>query len=155
MPNSRSKKPWNFFFPLGDIPKFQKERAGTLVSYMVTIYLLVKELRGHLSPEIKALKDRVYSNKKESAGPSVPQIHSSTHLLLPLSNNRGSKDGAMVRALASHQCGPGSNFGVDATCGLSLLLVLSFALTCFSPGSPIFLSPHKPTFPNSNSIRNK
>ena len=31
----------------------------------------------------------------------------------------------MVRALASHQCGPGSNPGVDAICGLSLLLVLS------------------------------
>ena len=28
----------------------------------------------------------------------------------------------MVRALASHQCGPGSNPGVDAICGLSLLL---------------------------------
>ena len=24
----------------------------------------------------------------------------------------GSKDGAVVRALASHQCGPGSNLGV-------------------------------------------
>ena len=33
----------------------------------------------------------------------------------------------MVRALASHQCGLGTNPGVDAICGLSLLLVLSFA----------------------------
>ena len=41
-------------------------------------------------------------------------------------NIRGSKGGAVVRALASHQCGPGSNPGVDAICGLSLLLVLSF-----------------------------
>ena len=31
----------------------------------------------------------------------------------------------MVRALASHHCGPGSNPGVDTMCGLSLLLVLS------------------------------
>ena len=31
----------------------------------------------------------------------------------------------MVRALAFHQCGPGSISGVDAICGLSLLLVLS------------------------------
>ena len=37
------------------------------------------------------------------------------------------RDGAVVRALASHQCGPGSNPGVDAICRLSLLLVLSFA----------------------------
>ena len=40
---------------------------------------------------------------------------------------------AVVRALASHQCGPGSNPGVDAICGLSLLLVLSFAPRGFSP----------------------
>ena len=33
----------------------------------------------------------------------------------------GSKGGAVVRALASHQCGPGSNPGVDAICGLSLI----------------------------------
>ena len=30
-----------------------------------------------------------------------------------------------MKALASHQCGPGSNPGVDTMCGLSLLLVLS------------------------------
>ena len=44
----------------------------------------------------------------------------------------------MVRALASHQCGPGSNPGVDAICGLSLLLVLSLAPRGFSPGTPVF-----------------
>ena len=61
----------------------------------------------------------------------------------------------MVRALASHQCGPGSNPGVHAICGLSLLLVLSFAPRGFSPGTPVFPSPQKPTFPNSNSTRNQ
>ena len=61
----------------------------------------------------------------------------------------------MVRALASHQCGPGSNPGVDAICGLSLLLVLSFAPRGFSPGTPVFPSPRKPTFSNSNSTRNQ
>ena len=60
-----------------------------------------------------------------------------------------------MRALASHQCGPGSNPGVDAICGLSLLLVLSFAPRGFSPGTPVFPSPQKPTFPNSNSTRNQ
>jgi len=60
-----------------------------------------------------------------------------------------------VRALASHQCGPGSNPGVDAICGLSLLLVLSLAPRGFSPGTPVFPSPRKPTFPNSNSTRNQ
>ena len=61
----------------------------------------------------------------------------------------------MVRALASHQCGPGSNPGVDAICGLSLLLVLSLAPRGFSPGTLFFPSPQKPTFPNSNSTRNQ
>ena len=59
-----------------------------------------------------------------------------------------------MRALASHQCGPGSNPNVDAICGLSLLLVLSLALRGFSPGTSVFPSPHKPTLPNSNSIWN-
>ena len=67
----------------------------------------------------------------------------------------GSKSGAVERALASHQCGPGSNPGVDAICGLSLLLVLSLAPRGFSPGTPVFPSPQKPTFPNSNSTRNQ
>ena len=39
----------------------------------------------------------------------------------------GARDGVVARALTSHQCGPGSNPGIDAICGLSLLLVLSFA----------------------------
>ena len=49
----------------------------------------------------------------------------------------GSKGGAVVRALASHQCGPGSNSGVEAICGLSLLLVLSLAPRGLSPGSSV------------------
>ena len=61
----------------------------------------------------------------------------------------------MVRAFASHQCGPGSNPGVDAICGLSLLLVHFFSLRGFSPGTAVFPSPLKPTFPNSNSTRNQ
>ena len=68
---------------------------------------------------------------------------------------RGPRDDAVVRAFASHQCGPGSNPGVDAICGLSLLLVLSFAPRGFSPRTPVFPSPQKPAFPNSNSTRNQ
>ena len=59
----------------------------------------------------------------------------------------------MVRVLASHQCGPGSNPDVDAIRGLSLLLILSFALRGFSLSTPVFPSPQKPAFPNSNSTR--
>ena len=77
-----------------------------------------------------------------------------TQDLLSFNGFWGARDGAVVRALASHQCGPGSNPGVHAICGLSLLLVLSLAPRGFSPGIPLFPSPQNPTFSNSSSIRN-
>ena len=43
-----------------------------------------------------------------------------------------SRDGAVVRALAFHQCGPGSIPGPGIICGLSLLLVLVLAPRSFS-----------------------
>ena len=43
----------------------------------------------------------------------------------------GSRGGAVVRALASHQCGTGSIPGPGVICGLSLLLVLSLAPRVF------------------------
>ena len=49
----------------------------------------------------------------------------------------------------------GSNPGVEAICGLRLILVLSFAPRGFSPGTPVFPSPQKPTFPYSSSTRNQ
>ena len=52
-----------------------------------------------------------------------------------------SKGGTVVRALASHQCGSGSNPSVDAICALSLFLVLSLAPRGFSPGTLVFPSP--------------
>ena len=67
----------------------------------------------------------------------------------------GSKGGAVVRALASHQFGPGSNPSVNTICGLSLFLVLSLAPRGFSLGTPVFPSPQKLTVPNSNSTRNQ
>ena len=58
-----------------------------------------------------------------------------------------------MRALAFHRCGSGSIPGLDAICGLSLLLVLFSAPRGFSPGTPVFHSPQKLTFPNSNSMQ--
>ena len=52
-----------------------------------------------------------------------------------------SKAGVVVRALASHHCGPGSNPGVEAIRGLSLLLARSFAARGVSAGSLVFPSP--------------
>ena len=51
----------------------------------------------------------------------------------------------MVRALAFHQCDPGSIPGSYTICGLSLLVLYS-APRGFSPGTPVFPSPQKPTF---------
>jgi len=65
---------------------------------------------------------------------------------------KGSRDDAVVRALASHQCGPGSIPGLGDISGLSLLLILVLAPRGFSPGTPVFPSPQKPTLSNYNSI---
>ena len=56
-----------------------------------------------------------------------------------------SRVGAVVRALAVHQCVPGSIPGPGVICGLSLLVLYS-APRGFSPGTPVFPSPQKPTF---------
>ena len=47
---------------------------------------------------------------------------------------------------------PGFDFGLVAVSGLSWLLVLYSAPRGFSPGSLVFPSAQKSTFPNSNSI---
>ena len=53
--------------------------------------------------------------------------------LCSLSNVQlGSKGGTVVRALASHQCGPGSNPVVKA---------IAFAPRGFSPATPVFPCP--------------
>jgi len=75
-------------------------------------------------------------------------------ILIHRTKSERSRDGTVVRALASHQCVPGSNPGPGVICGLSLLLVLFSAPRGFSPVTPVFPSdpsPQKPTFPNSNS----
>jgi len=56
-----------------------------------------------------------------------------------------SRDSAVERALASHQCGLGLTPGPGVICRLSLLLVLVLAPRGFSPGTPVFPSPQKPT----------
>ena len=62
---------------------------------------------------------------------------------------QGSRDGAVVRALASHQCGLGSTPGPGVICWLSLLLVFVLVPRGFSPATPVFPSPQKPTSPIS------
>ena len=89
-------------------------------------------------------------------GPAATQPQSRSSFACSLSLSiREARVAAVVRALATHQYGPGSNPGADAICGLSLLLVLSLAPPGFSPGTPVSLSSQKPTFPNSKSTRNQ
>ena len=57
----------------------------------------------------------------------------------------GSRDGTVVRAQASHQCGTGSIPRSGVIGGLSLLVLYS-APRGFSPGTPVFSSSQKPTF---------
>ena len=60
----------------------------------------------------------------------------------------------MVRALASHQCVPGSILGPGVICGVEFVVGSRPSSEGFSPGSPVFLPPQKSTFLNSNSIGN-
>ena len=76
-------------------------------------------------------------------------------IIHPQNSLLGSRDGAVVRVLASHQCVPGSIPGPGAICGLSLLLVLFSAWRGFFPSTLVFPSPQKPTFPKSNSSLEK
>ena len=52
-------------------------------------------------------------------------------ILLDVHFYPGNRDGTVVIALASHQCGLGSNPGPDVISGLSLLLVLVLAPRVF------------------------
>ena len=96
----------------------------------------------------KGVENYFSVGKLSTVGPSTETlcILISGHIL-------GSGDGAVVTALASHQCGLGLIPGLGVICGLSLLLVLVLAPRGFSPGTPVFPSPQKPTFLHSNSIR--
>ena len=53
--------------------------------------------------------------------------------------------GLEVRALAFHQCGPGSISTPGVISGLSLLVLYS-AMRGFPPGTPVFPSHQKPAF---------
>ena len=57
----------------------------------------------------------------------------------------GGRVGVVVRALAFHQCGPGSISALGVKCGLSLLVLYS-AMRGFPPGTSVFPSHQKPTF---------
>ena len=60
----------------------------------------------------------------------------------------GSRDGALVRELASHQCSPGSISGVDTISDMWVEILVG-SRPCskgFSLATPVFLSRQKPRF---------
>ena len=59
----------------------------------------------------------------------------------------------MVRTLASHQC-PGFDSRTRRHMWVEFVVGSRPCSEGFSPGSPVFLPPQKPTFLNSNSIGN-
>lgn len=76
-----------------------------------------------------------------------------SHSKMPLTYATGkSRDGRVVRLLASQQSGPGSIPGYDIKCGWSLLFVLVLTPRHFSPGTGFFPLLKKSTFSNYNSI---
>lgn len=65
-----------------------------------------------------------------------------------------SKGGAVLRAQASHLFGQGDKSQRGRHIWVDFVTVLSFVSRSFSLGTPVFLSPQKPIFPNSNLTRN-
>ena len=69
-----------------------------------------------------------------------------------LGGDGGRRDVGVVTVLAYHYCGSGLIPKLGVICWLSLLLVLVLAPRGFSPSTPGFPSPQKPTLQNSNLI---
>ena len=81
----------------------------------------------------------------------VHKIHKDKILIvIKLNGEQGWRSGESTRLPPMW---PGFDSRTNVICGLSLLLVLYSAPRGFSPGTPVFPSSQKPTFPNSNSIR--
>ena len=72
----------------------------------------------------------------------ISTVHGKSRSWQELLGEQGWRSG---RALAFHQCGPGSIPGLGVISGLSLLVLYS-APRGFSPGTPVFPSPQKLTF---------
>ena len=65
-------------------------------------------------------------------------------------HEQGSRGGAVVRTLISHQCGPGAIPGTQRHMWVEFVVSSCPCSEGFSPGSPVFLPPQKLTFLNSN-----
>ena len=74
-----------------------------------------------------SLNDEHNAMYESTPGGRVSHVNNNQLCLTRVAHNSLKTDrvGTVVRALASHQCDPGSNPGPGVICGLSLLLVLA------------------------------
>ena len=84
---------------------------------------------------------KIGGSRDKKASALILELTAHAHV----SPSRVSMAGAVVRELTSHHCGPGLIPRLGVICGLSLLVLYS-APRGFSPGTPVFPSPQKPTF---------
>ena len=124
---------------LHDVSQYQQQRlqrvlnaAAWLISRLPKYY--------HISPVLKDL--HWLSIKYRVIFKITLLVFKVLHGLAPLV---GGRVGPVVRALAFHQCGPGSISAPSVICGLSLLVLYS-AMRGFPLGTPVFPSHQKPTF---------
>ena len=77
-----------------------------------------------------------YSGKFAKTASAYFRIGLTSEQYTTVNMSKGSSVGAVLRALAFHQCVPGSIPGPGVICGLSLLVLYS-APRGFSPGTPV------------------
>ena len=108
--------------------------ASTRISLQWPIYLKLLTLLVNQTFILAAMLEYLCNQNKpkQHQSPSVKLQKQIARLASKYFLSQGSRYGAVVRALVSHQCGLSSIPGVDAVCGLSLLVV-------FVPASRIFL----------------
>ena len=89
--------------------------------------------------------DRTPEKQAKDAGEGTSKVTTRIGYMVAVIRLYGGRFGLVVRALAFHQCGPGSISALGVKCGLSLLVLYS-AMRGFSPGTPVFPSQQKLTF---------
>ena len=95
-------------------------------------YGLQKQIVSDNSPPFQSAEYKEFLRQNGIQRVLVSPYHpSSNGLAERFVQTLGSWGGAVVRALASHQCVPGSIPGPGVICGLSLLLVLALAARVF------------------------
>ena len=127
--------------------------SGIVLNVLNIIFQWGKSLFGHWTnwQTHRLTTDRQTRRQTHTQTHTQTRTHTDTQTHTLTDRWWGSRDGAVVRVLASHQCVPGLIPEPGIICGLSLLLFLYSAPRSFSPCTPVFPFPQKLLFPNSNS----